>query len=169
MTIIVFNSLSGQNIAINNESQTPIVTENASKNNIYVSFGSTLVYSAFTICYERNVFNKPNSEWNIRGGWGFNAALWGVVCHHFLVDMCYIGGKSNHHFEACLGVSMLFDMGYYLYYKNDPNLYEPFSYFADWYPSAYVGYRYKKPGGKFLFRVGVGWPEQAGFGVGFCF
>ncbi|MDD3740350.1 MAG: hypothetical protein PHH30_03840 [Bacteroidales bacterium] len=169
MTIIVINSLSGQTIAINEDSQTPIVNENTTKNNIYLSAGSTLIFSAFTLNYERNIFNRPNSEWNIRGGWGLNAALWGIVCHHYLLDICYISGKSNHHFEACFGVSMLFDREYFVYYKNDPDLYEPFSYFADWYPSAYLGYRYKKPDGKFLFRAGLGWPEQFGVGIGFSF
>lgn len=139
------------------------------RNNIYAFTGTSLVFSAFTLVYERNIFSKPESQWNIRAGWGMNAIIWGNTTHHYLLNFCYVSGQKNHHFEACLGAAMLFDRSYYLYYKNDPNLYEPFTYFADWYPSAYLGYRFKKPDGKFLFRAGIGWPDQFGIGCGFSF
>lgn len=163
--VLIFTGLvytNAQDVSLNAE------TKLNTKNNIFVSVGTTLIFSAFTVSYERNILNRPLSEWNIRGAWGMNAPLWGIVMHHYLVDLCYISGKSNHHLEACFGTTMFFDQSYYKYYKNDPDIYEPFSYFTDWYPSAYLGYRYKKPGGNFLFRVGLGWPEQFGVGVGFC-
>jgi hypothetical protein len=168
MTVIFINYLSGQDISQNEEYDIKDQTNCISKNNFYLSAGTTIIFSAFTLVYERNILNLQNSEWNIRGGWGMNAPLWGNVMHHYLVDLCYISGKSNHHFEACFGTTMFFDQSYYNYYKNDPDLYEPFSYFTDWYPSAYLGYRYKKPAGNFLFRVGLGWPEQFGVGIGFA-
>ncbi len=138
-------------------------------NNIYMDAGTTFIFSGITLTYERNIFLTRKSEWNVKAGYGTHVVLWGAPGDHFYFAPTFISNNKNHHFEASLGISAIFDKEHYQYYINDPDIDEPLSYFLDWYPSTYAGYRYKKPNGHFIFRAGLGWPEQLAIGIGFSF
>ena len=36
-------------------------------------------------------------------------------------------------------------------------------------PAGAIGYRFQKPGGKFVFRTGIGFPESLYLSLGLCF
>jgi len=142
---------------------------NTQLNTIYFNTGTSLIYSAFIFTYERNLFNNEKAAFNLLAGWGLNQPFWGPVTHHYVLSFGRVSGKNKHHLETNLGLTCFFDRNYYQYYNYDTDVYEPLSYFLNLYPSAYIGYRYHKPMGRFLFRAGIGWPEQAGVGFGVVF
>lgn len=80
-------------------------------------------------------------------------------------------GKKMHHMEFTAGGRLFFDrVGWYdqREYQVDP--YATKSDFLTLTPSVTLGYRYQKPGGSYVFRVGSGFPVHMFYiSLGFAF
>lgn len=87
-----------------------------------------------------------NAIWaRVGGGYGW----WRP---QLLLEVVAITGVRNNHFELASGIAPAFSGGVVWYH-----------------PGITAGYRYQKPGGWGVFRIGAGWPEGAyiSFGIGF--
>lgn len=141
------------------------------KNGISVNVGTTIMFSDLNFSYERRIANLKKARLNLRASFGWTEQAWGGKSQQYTLDFSWIYGKEKHHLEFNIGATASFDRQYYLYgmRPNDPLFYFLDFYPLDFYPSGYLGYRYQKPGSKFFFRTGIGFPEQLGFGFGFAF
>jgi hypothetical protein len=138
-------------------------TNGFKKNSVYGTAGVWFeeIYGNVTLNYERMLFKFPASflqTISIRSGAGPWVA-WlseGINCFSIISIMT---GKRNSHLETGMGVLFTYWSG-----SND------------WHPivneryiAGNLGYRYQKPGGSFVFRTGLGWPEGYYLSLGFCF
>ncbi len=136
---------------------------NKDLNAFYISAGTAVLWHGASATYERtlkdNMFNKNISsfaklgvgyylmwDWSPEygGPWTFSHYGWLV-------------GKDNHHFEISAGLAYAFSGD--LKYTGGIGL----------LPSGTIGYRYKKPQGKFIFRANASFPEGLNLGAGFTF
>lgn len=136
------------------------------KNAFYVNVGSSFIFNDVNFVYERNFFHQNYSYYNLQIGFGLMEAAWGPTYQQFTVCPSWLFGKDKNHMELNLGVTVSYDFDGYRH--SHPSSLTFFNY-LEAFPAAYLGYRYQKPEGKFLFRVGIGFPEQIGVGVGWCF
>jgi hypothetical protein len=138
-------------------------SEGLKKNSVYGTAGVWFeeIYGNVTLNYERTLIEFPASFFrtiSIRSGVGPWVA-WlseGINCYSVISIM---SGRRSSHMEASMGVL-------FTYWSGS----------KDWHPivnNRYIagnfGYRYQKPGGKFVFRTGLGWPEGYYLSLGFCF
>ena len=133
----------------NDDDSRPLLLRNV----IHGSVGVGPVLSA-TIFYE-HIFLQPAGRGPAvyaRGGYGSMAVLLADNSRYVLVQGGIITGRKNSHFEAALGAIYLFD-----------NQLEGFA------PALSAGYRLQKPGSHFMFRTGLGFPEDVYVGIGVCF
>ena len=87
----------------------------------------------------------------VKAGYG-GAAYWEGESSYILGQFGILTGVNAHHFEASAGLLKSFDEHY------------------DMFPlCGVIGYRIQKPGGHFIFRTGVGWPEALYVGLGVSF
>ena len=102
------------------------------------------------ISYERNIIQRPKSQSNLRIGVGYLSDLQveGRTINATAVQMF---GKNNSHLELNLGAKYFFN-------KTEEN-----NFFL---PEVYVGYRFDKPDGKYIFRFGVSYPSLLNIGLG---
>ncbi|MFO7867883.1 MAG: hypothetical protein R6U95_01120 [Bacteroidales bacterium] len=145
------------------------------QNNIYATAGTTidfstggLYYSTTGLAYERKIYYTKNGLWNARAGGGLMFLLAEHHGYHYFTDLVYVHGENWHHIELCLGASGLFNETQ----KNKDitnDSFESNSEYFEWYPSLYIGYRFQLPNGKYLFRTGIGWPEQVSMSFGVSF
>jgi len=117
------------------------------KNLIYVESGHAIIALPIVFNYERKLKQWDKSQLAISGGLGI-LPLYGYAIGK--VNMKYLMGSKSHHFETGLG--LFFD------FEGDIIL-----------PDIQLGYRYQKPKGKLMFKVGTGFPQiiSAGLGWGF--
>jgi hypothetical protein len=131
-----------------NAQETTSAVKKLPRNNIntYVSFGE------FNINYERNLILRPKSLTNIRMGFAIPTFNFfeGYYLNPSLVQLL---GKKNSHLELNLGIKVIIYNGHY----------------NDFIPDAYVGYRYEKPGGGFIFRLGFNVYTAFTVGLGYKF
>lgn len=88
-----------------------------------------------------------------RAGYGGYAILLGSTGSLVLAEGGILTGVNKSHFEAAIGMS-------YFMEKED-NRYLT--------PAVSFGYRLQKPGGRFIFRTGLGYPEALYVGLGVSF
>lgn len=69
-----------------------------------------------------------------------------------LVGMTFLQGTGNNHLETFLGATLLKDT----YYADD----------IQFFPAAFIGYRYQPPVAGGIFRAGIGWPEAVNLSLG---
>ena len=104
-----------------------------------------------SMVYERIIvqgLGKRNSAFKAKIGGGAYG-LWGESGQYLMGEFGLITGQKNHHFETGLGA----------FYGSS----------SFRFVSASAGYRFQKPGGYFVFRSGVSFPEGIYFGFGVCF
>ena len=108
-------------------------------------------YSFILGSYERMIFSNPESfitsSWLGIGG-GVVAEFFGDNGLAFKAFYTGLTGPNNHHLEFNLGLTYMSDVS------------------STVTPLATVGYRYQKPNGHFLFRIGGGWPENVFLSLG---
>lgn len=113
-----------------------------SRNSFYVEgFGNALIYS---VNFDRILVVKEKSA--LTGRIGVSYAPPPNKGPGVVLEMNYLRGSGNHHFELGAGCSY-----YYLFSKDeliDPNI-------TLFFLTARIGYRYQKKEGGFLFRVGL--------------
>ena len=122
-------------------------------NAIYGNVGFGGLYLTATAYYER-MFQKNAQKSKIstfvKAGYG-GAAFWGGQSQYILGQFGILTGIRNHHLELSAGLVKFLDD-----YISSPL-------------SGSIGYRMQKPGGHFIFRTGVGWPEALYIGLGVSF
>lgn len=126
------------------------------KNVIYLSMGYAPLWAALNINYERMVYENRSWFFNsyyakISGGY---FATWGFSGPNFNTGLTVLGGKKNNHLEINGGIAVIKDD-----WDGDVEV----------YPGGALGYRFQKPGGKFVFRTGIGYPESFYLSFGFGF
>jgi len=127
------------------------------------------------VSYERMVFDNGTSAcysiW-LKAGTGFYSN-WGFGGPVFNLRGVYLTGLGKSHFEASLGASAIYDkVGHPINVSNANYFGEPVPSKLDdtfFMPSGSIGYRIQKPGGNFIFRTGVGYPETVYLSFGLCF
>jgi len=139
------------------------MTDGLKKNSVYGTAGVWIedMYGNVTMNYERMLVVFPASFFqaiSIRSGAGPWVAWLSEGINCFSV-ISVVGGRSSSHFETGMGVL-------FTYWTES----------KEWHPivndrhfAGNFGYRYQKPGGKFVFRAGLGWPEGFYLSLGFCF
>lgn len=121
-----------------------------------LSFGLGPIYVIAMANYERMILNyseKRNYSLWFRGGAGF-WEWWEETGVNGMASLCMVTGRKKSHFEGSLGVV------YSSWFASGSKTF---------LPAGTLGYRYQKPEGHLMFRTGVGWPEAAYVGVGYCF
>ncbi len=135
-------------------------------------------YFAYDVSYERMLFDIRkgilNSIWAKAswGGWG----TWGEGGNFQRLGMSMLSGAGAGHIEINLGMVRRYDrVGYddasYIYDPQNgriPTSVEKSDY-VSFAPSGAIGFRFQQPGGHFLFRFGIGYPEMIYLGLGVAF
>lgn len=117
----------------------------AKKNSIQLEAGGHgYIYS---LNYERIVFNKPKIKESIQFGITYYPKFLGFTDLWIFASSNSIRTFGNHHFEIGIGIMSTIDIPKNL---NNENVHLSWSPFL----TGRIGYRYQKPEGKFLFRIG---------------
>jgi hypothetical protein len=114
-------------------------------------------FEGITLNYERNIIQWSKSYTNMRIGIGLFNDLQGGG-KQGLATLVHLFGKKKSHLELNLGIR------YFVNSKN--NLWPKSKYF---YRDIFVGYRYEKPDGNFVFRIGYINPHAAAIAIGLGF
>jgi len=126
------------------------------KNIIHVSLAPDIAYNAATIFFDRIISQNENLATFVRVGYGGWAKLLVGAGTQTLVQGGIILGSNNRRFEAALGVA--------IQNEENNNIKE-----SNTIPSISLGLRSQKPGKRFVFRAGIGYPEGIYVGVGHAF
>lgn len=133
------------------------------KNSVYVTAGILIenMYGNVTANYERTLVIFPKSfiqAIQLRAGAGPWVA-WMSDGVNFFSIMSLLMGTGNSHIETGMGVLFTYhpDIKQWAPIVNDKHI------------AGNIGYRFQKPGGWFVFRAGLGWPERNYLSLGCCF
>lgn len=119
------------------------------------------VWFAYSINYERMLLQRNNIKVSARAGAGSWAA-WAAGGPQILIGSSLIWGKKNHHIELQGGYYMLKDK------EEAIGISGPVEIARHYHkPYVQVGYRFQKPGGRFLLKVHTGLYGAGNIGVGF--
>lgn len=145
------------------------------KNTIHATVGFAWLMGAYSVNYERMLVGFENRTlkglWTkvSYGGWG----VWSTGGPYQSVTLGILTGAKNSHFELNLGgARMVNNSGYEHDQGINSHLSEPQPSKSDYIHFnlvGTVGYRYQKPGGNFLFRCGIGYPETIFVGLDTAF
>jgi hypothetical protein len=106
----------------------------------------------YNINYERKIFQLHKSFTNLRIGFGIiNSSFDGG--YYYNSSIVHLFGKKNSHLELNLGLK-------YAVQKGLSN---------SFWPDIYAGYRYEKPSGILIFRIGVNLYSLYTIGIGIKF
>jgi hypothetical protein len=111
-------------------------------------------FEGVTLNYERNIIQWSKSYTNMRIGFGLFNDLQGGG-KQGIATLVHLFGKKKSHLELNLGIK------YFVNSKN--NLYPSSKHF---YRDMFVGYRYEKPDGNFIFRIGYIYPHIYAIAIG---
>jgi hypothetical protein len=128
---------------------------------VTAGFGPQEFYFSLLGNYERMIYQLPKSfvhSFWIRVGAGPWAG-WGPTGVNYVSTLSALMGRGGAHLE--FGSGVLFT------YWSDTNEFKPIV--NDRHIAGFLGFRYQKPGGSFVFRTGVGWPEGIYLSLGYCF
>jgi hypothetical protein len=119
------------------------------------------MYTNITGNYERLIVEFPESFFravHLRVGGGPWVA-WMADGVNFFAVTSLLMGRSGSHLETGMGV--LFT------YHPDRREWHPIV--NDRHLAGNLGYRFQRPGGEFVWRAGLGWPEGFYLSLGWCF
>jgi hypothetical protein len=115
--------------------------------NVFAGFGD------YNINYERNILQRPKSYTNLRIGFGKDESY--LQGYYISPALVHLLGRKNSHLELDLGLKALIgplaDNG------------------TSFLPVIFAGYRYEKPAGHFIFRVGFEVFTAYNIGIGVKF
>lgn len=124
------------------------------KNNaIYFTLAPDLVFWAAGLYYERIMYTWEKGKLFARAGYQGWAIIIAEGGDAIIFQPGIITGTNTGHFEAALGATYITSS------END-------GFFA---PAVSVGYRRQKPGKRFLFRAGIGYPDGIYVSLGTSF
>jgi hypothetical protein len=149
VTVIVLLTLMIFFLCINihaQENDNPSIKLPHNNINIYISL------SEYNINYERTIMQHPKSFTNLRMGFGLPVLNF-FNGYYFNPSLVHLTGKKNSHFELDLGFK-------YIIEKGSSN---------SFLPDIFAGYRYEKPSGGLIFRVGINLFTLYNMGIGFKF
>lgn len=125
------------------------------KNIVHTSVGFLVLYIPGTIFYER-ILSQPKENREIatfiRAGYGAYPN-WSFVQEYMVLEVGFFLGSEASHIEFAVGGMKIVNNSILMQYQ----------------PAASMGYRFQRPGGRIMFRSGIGYPEAIYVGVGFCF
>jgi hypothetical protein len=125
------------------------------KNSINLYIGS--VYMDVNLNYERFILQFPRSFTNIRLGIGrADYSEFRILAFYLNPSLVYLLGKRNSHLELNLGFKY-------------PISQLPEGISRVLVPDLFAGYRYERPEGRFIFRMGINYPSIFDIGLGFKF
>jgi hypothetical protein len=122
------------------------------KNAIYGNVGIGGLYFTATGYYERMMTQNSKVLSFVKVGFG-GYSTWGDEGNYILGQFGVLSGANKHHLELGAGPRYVINGGLQGYL--------PFA--------ATIGWRIQEPGGNFIFRMGVSWPEAVYIGLGFSF
>lgn len=170
LTLIVFTFFlmcaNAQSAEVINKRKAEFDGSILNKNALYFSLGGM----SQSLNFETNFANTERSAWCFKMGAGLNQEPFGSNYQHLLAGITYLSGrKRKSHFELSAGA--IFMLAHENYKENKRMRYEnqSLSDFMRLNPTAYMGYRYQKPGGHFIFRYGFGYPEISAISFGYAF
>jgi hypothetical protein len=149
------DTLQSEKIAGNayEKSDTPL---KIARNYLLFTFGFVEIINAG---YERNIFWKRVAQTNIRISYGFINDLQGGA-YEYAGTLVQLFGRRNSHLELNLGLAITQNVKDNMNPSNVSHL-----------PITYVGYRFEKPDGNFIFRAGFIYPiiyaMELGIGIKF--
>jgi len=142
-------------ICINNNAQ---IKDNHLSDFNSNSINGYIGFVELNINYERNIFYRPKSFTNIRFGIGYGAFATAGEGLYLNPAIVHLIGKKNSFLELDLGFK------YIVAYTGLNAEYSEFL-----LPDFFAGYRYERPDGKRIFRIGISWPTLLNVGMGFKF
>jgi len=161
LVIIIF--LSYINICYSQGLNTDINSNKLNKNVIYATLGvyPGEFYGTLMGNYERMIIEFPttfiSSLW-VRVGAG-PWVWWTGNGTNYVSTISLLTGRKGVHMETGLGALLTYNPES----KNFRHL------IRDRYLAGNIGFRFQKPGGKFVFRTGIGWPEFLYLSLGYSF
>ncbi len=136
--LFLYCGLCFQSTTCNGQNQDSICLK---KNTFYIEGLGNAGLGLYSLNYERKLYENKN---------GFLALRAGLSCTYewfFPLSINGVFGEENHHTEVGLGKTLCFKVP--LINKHGAKLDKDFSSIT-----ANVMYRYQKPGGRFIFRIG---------------
>jgi hypothetical protein len=140
------------------------------KNNIYCVAGTWIIGLDATLNYERMILHlgqRKSISLSLRAGYG-KWAYWTSGGNGGILSANLIYFKRASHIETGFGAVILFDREKY---EMDV-IFEPPTSKKEcmiYTPCINLGYRYQKPGGHSIFRIGFSYPEGAYAALGVAF
>jgi hypothetical protein len=122
------------------------------RNSLNVSFAP---FEKYNLNYERNIRQGQQSYTNISIGFGSGAFLNYGDGFYLNSSLVHLTGKRNSHLELNLGFKYIVSPRRKLSLNLVPDL--------------FAGYRFEKPDGLFIFRIGLYYPNYLNCGIGFKF
>lgn len=156
------------------------------KNIFYGSFGTIGVYGILEGGIQRMLFKNPNVNYNtywlrLATGRYYSLFSYSDGGPYFLITLGTLISATKSHFECHMGATVIYNKNKfedaYGEYESEydqsnmdlstsPPKKSDFYYF---WPAGSIGYRYQKPGGYFVFRTGIGFPEIFYLSLGVAF
>lgn len=125
------------------------------KNSVQTSIGLI----DLNISYERLLLKRSHSLTGLRGGLGYMGTYYWDEGIYLNFQIVHLIGRQSSHLELDAGLKAMTPVGKSVFQQPNHPL----------FPDVYAGYRYEKPGGKFLFRAGVSNTTLINVGVGYKF
>lgn len=131
------------------------IREDYKKNLIYGTAGFVFVYGTAIINYERILAESPRFFSILGARFGTGRWLyWDDEGFNYFATLQAATGHKKGHFEIGGGFALT-DISH-----SSRSLF---------LPCGNIGYRFQKPGGNFVLKTGVGWPESVYFSAGVSF
>jgi hypothetical protein len=146
--VLISNTLAAQDV------KTDSIKPSLHSNALFCCTGVSKSILNTTFYYERMIqrnAQRTNKVTLVKAGFGEIGYWDDGISRYILGQFGILTGVNKHHMELNVGLVKFLDD-------------------VDLFPiSGSIGYRIQKPGGHFLFRVGLGWPEAFNFGWGVSF
>lgn len=143
-------------------SEDHVATEDTAQVFYYTTLSASVGYISWHIDVEQTIVQFTKSYINLRIGYGLWSD-WGGSGDNIYLSGKYLFGFRNSHLETDLGIRFQIDDccgESWIYNLN--NIYS-----IDYIPLINIGYRYEKPDGGFMFRVGIGSESIVNIGFGY--
>lgn len=164
LVILVFS------FPVSMSSQSPKAPEQAHKKNAFYISGDWMTTTlTASLNYERAILTTNSGLLHAING-SVAYGRWLTVSSkgsNYNIDLHFISGLGNQHAELTMGLRCTYK-GDYFYSDGPTNQDESWSQNLSYLPLFTFGYRYQKPGGRFLFRASTGIPFFQ-FSMGYLF